>query len=448
MDALVALLFTITCGYLILRMAKARDAVDIQLGVIGVFSVGYYCLPIWFKQLSPLRDLPVRDIVAATMIHWLFLAALIVGTESGRQVIAIRKGLMTDHLDRVITNFHPILVFTAFAIYIWYYFTQDITSYSSGNFESFFANRGPLFAIIANISNLSLAFMAYSVALAWKNGSRNALLYSGMLGFCLLLLFFVGQRLALLAPVIMLLGSLAITGQAGRAKGLLGIAVAILLVVSPIAVFVRQSLADKNAATATSAVSSFSYGDNAAGTIFQSIIDRGDLIYVTARMKPYIDAEPRPGFIYYGSVLAIPIPKAVFPGHKPYLLSTNGAPGGELSIKSWLTLLGGTGSLSAFGGIVAYREASWFGVLLNGLATGVLFIFLNRWLGRGGILAGVFYAQLFVLITVKKVPPSFFEALAELMGLLPLMLILILINWLLTKSPKQIRSPAPMKWTS
>lgn len=443
MDAVVALLFALTCVYLILRMLRARDVVDIQLGVIGVFSIGYYALPIWFKNLSPLGDLQTGDIAVAALIHWTFLAALILGVEIGRKLISRNIGLKTGSIDKIVVRYFPVIAATSFIIYLWYYFTQDLTSYTADNFESFFADRGPFFAIIATVSSLALAFLSYGVAYAWKNRSPLLVFYAGLLLVCISLLLLLGQRLALLSPAIMLLGALGSTGQPKRAVGLLGVAVAALLLVSPIAVFIRESLADRQVTSARAAVSSFSYGDDAVGNIFQSIIDRGDLIYVTARMKPYIDAEPNPGLIYYSSVFAIPIPKAVFPGQKPYLLSTNGAPSGELSIQSWLTLLGGTGSLSAFGGIVAYREASWLGVIFNGLATGAFFVLMSRWLGRGGIVAGVFYAHLFVLITVKKVPPSFFEALSELMGMIPFILIAVIINWFMVRVQRRPSSWRP-----
>ena len=443
MDVLISAFSALTCVYLIWRMMRPRDVIDLQMGVIGLFSVGYYCVPIWFKQFSPLGDLEVLDIATAALIHWLFLIAVIAGTEIARKIVPEGVAIKTDQIDELVRRFRCVLVVLSFTIYLYYYFNYDITSYSSANFELYFADRGPLDAIVAMIANLGLAFIAYSVADAWRRRSFELVAYACMLAACVLLMLLVGQRLALLTPVIMLLASLAITGQGRRAIGLLGISVVALLFVSPVAVFVRESLADRQGQNAQTVLGSFSYGDDAMARIFQSIVDRGDLIYVTARMKPYVDAEPKPGLTYYGSVLVSPLPKVMYPGVKPYLLSTNGLPAGELSIKSWRTLVGGTGSLSAFGGIVAYREASWPGILLNGLATGLFFVLMGRWLGRGGLVGGVFYGSLFVVLTVKKVPPSFFEALAELMGMLPFIIAVVIANWGLSRLTRRKR-PEPL----
>lgn len=436
MDYVIALFLSLLCVYLAFRMLRPRDVVDFQMGVIAAFSVGYYCLPVWFKGLSTLSDLSDGEVAVAVFIHALFIFCIVVGTEIARPFFRSQRPLETPQLDRFIVPLLPALCLIGTVVYIYYYFNFDLTSYTAKDFEAYFKNRSTFSIIVANLSGISLAGIAFSTAYFWKRGNSSQLLIAGsLLSVCILLALFLGQRLALLTPIIMLLASLAGTGQSKKAVSLLGAAVAVLLLVSPVAVFVRETLADKQAVDAKAAVGSFSYGDDAFGKMFQSIIDRGDLVYVTARMKPYIDAEPLPGLTYYGSVLAVPIPKGIYPGVKPYPLSPNGGPGGELSIKAWLTLKGGTGSLSAFGGVVAYREASWPGVIVNGLLTGALFIGLGRLLGEGGIAFKILYAQLFVAITVKKVPPSFFEALTEVMGVLPFLGAIFIVAWLMENRP-------------
>lgn len=431
MEYLISFLFFLLCLGLIWRMTRARDVVDFQLGVIATFSIGYYCLPIWFRELSPLRWHTPSEVAAVALIFFLFLLFVVLGTWMGRRIVPRRVALVLPGLDPTLYRNMRIITIAAFLFYLYHYSTQTLTSYSAENFEAFFTERGPLHSLLALIAASALAWIAIAIAQAWKGGRRSDLiLYSAMFAFCLLLLLLVGQRLALLTPLAMLAAALAITGQPRRAVSMLGVMVLVLLIVSPIAVFIRESLADKKVDDAQSALGEFSYGDSAFSTMFQSIIDRGDLIYVAVQLKPLIDVAPLPGPIYYTSVIMNPIPRGLFPGgFKPYPLSTNGLPTGELSIYSWRYLKGSsTGSLSAFGGIVAYRELRWAGVMLNGMMTGVLFVFLSRWLGSGGPILQVLYLQLFVAHAIKKVPPSFFEAILQVMPLLPVILLAVLLN--------------------
>lgn len=433
MDYAVAALFFVTCGLLIFRMNRPRDIVDLQLGILSVLAIGYYCIPIWFQHLSPLGFIRNIDVFAAVSIHFIFFLSVIMGVFSGRKLISPRIAMGSIQVDEFISRRMPFITASCFALYIWYYFSNDLTSYTASDLDAFFNNRGPLDAIIAGLANIALAFIALSVAYAWKGRQWISLsIYAAMLLVCTVLMIFVGQRLALMTPLIFLIGALGITKQTKRAITLFGISIFALMLVSPVAVFVRESISDRNNADAREAVGSFTYGNNAIQEIFKSVVDRSDLIYVTAQMKRPIDLEAAPGLTYYSSVFLIPIPKAIFPGSKPYPLSTDGNPSGELSIKSWNTIVGGgTGSLTAFGGLVAYREGSWPSLIYNGIATGILFVFLARWLGGGGMLIKVFYLQIFVVLTVKKVPPSFFEALAELAGLLPFLIAILIANWAL-----------------
>ncbi|TNJ40965.1 O-antigen polysaccharide polymerase Wzy [Phaeobacter sp. B1627] len=436
MEYLASFLLFLLCLWLFFRMTRARDILDFHLGVIATFSIGYYCLPIWFKELSPLQIFRSYEVAIIAFMFLLFAVCITIGVWVGRRSIPKSVAIMTPTLDRLLHRRMLVTTSGAFLFYIYYYSTQTLTSYSADDFEAFFNNRGPFHAIFSLLSKFSLAWMAIAIAHTWSHNKRSELvLYSAMFGFCLLMLLLVGQRLALLTPLAMLAAALSLSGQSKRAVSMLGVTVLVLLLVSPIAVFIRESLADKENETAQHALMEFSYGDDAFSSIFQSIIDRGDLIYVAVRMKPQIDADPLPGPIYYTSVLLNAIPRAFFPGgFKPYPLSTNGFPSGELSIYSWQHILGAsTGSLSAFGGIVAYREFSWAGVVLNGMATGILFVFFARWLGAGGLILQVLYLQVFVANSISKVPPSFFESLLSLMPMLPFIVVAVSINWIIAR---------------
>ncbi len=102
---------------------------------------------------------------------------------------------------------------------------------------------------------------------------------------------------------------------------------------------------------------------------FESILGRSDLISVTVYMKDYIDNVGYVGWEYYYSVLVSPVPRFLYPD-KPYVLSSNGRLDGEISALAWKEIMGGLGSLTAFGGLTAYREGGWLGVVLDGFADG------------------------------------------------------------------------------
>jgi hypothetical protein len=415
-------------------MRRSRDVVDFQLGVIAIFSIGYFCLPVWFKQLSPLQYYKDGVIAKAVLLFFLFALFVVFGTWAGRLVVPVSVAFRTGSLDAVLDRNRRWLVVAAFLWYAYYYSTNELTSYAAQDFEAYFKDDGAFSAITAGTADIALGWIALNVALALRDRRRREFwLYLVLLGTCVVMLLFVGQRLAILSPIAMLMASLALTGQMKQAGKTLFLGVAALLLVSPVAVAVREAPVN---VSAEEAVSTFDYGDAPIETIFQSIIDRGDLLYVAIEMMPRIDADPLPGFAYYGSVLVNPVPSVLFPGgSKPYLLSTNGTASGELSIYAWQSLHSSdTGSLSAFGGLVAYRELGWTGVPVNGLLTGLLFLFLYRWLGQGGLLCMVCYSSLFVSLSVKKVPPSFWEALSELMPLLPTLLAAFLLEKVLTSN--------------
>ena len=437
MDYLIASLYFLLCLGLLYRMLRSRDVVDFQLGVIAAFSIGYYCLPVWFKHLTPLRYDDENLVAQAVLIFFLFGLFVVLGTWLGRRIVPHSVAFRTANLDAILMRRRKLLTILGFLFYLYYYTTQELTSYSARDFEVYFIDRGPFSAIIAMFAAVALGWIALSIALAWRDHRRKELLiFSAMMGTCIFLLIFLGQRLALLSPIVILMAALALTRQKKKAFKMFIIGVVTLLLFSPIAVVIRESLADKVVTSAKEAVGSFGYGNAPFMTVFQSILDRGDLIHVAVGMKRRIDADPLPGAIYYASVLLNPIPRALFPGGiKPAPLSTNGLPTGELSVYAWKTLISNsTGSLSAFGGIVAYRELGWGGVLLNGLMTGILFVFVARWLGQGGLLVAVCYINLFVDLSVSKVPPSFWEALYALMPLLPFLAAIYLIEVVLSRS--------------
>lgn len=436
MDFVVATLFGALCVVLLLRLLRQRDIVDYLLGVVAAFSIGYFCLPVWFEDKSGLNRYTGNEVAVALSIFLLFLLLVVVGTWLGRRVVPETIGFATPNLDGILGRWRGRLAVLSFGWYCYYFSTQDLTSYTSEDREIYLSPGGGLSAVTASISDLALAWIAISAAMALRERRRlEGAIYVVMVTICATMLIFVGQRLAFLTPIVMLMAFLALTEQPRKANQLLALGIIALAVISPVAVAVREA---PPSVPARATVENFDYGASPVDTMFQSIIDRGDLIYVTINMKQRIETDPAPRGNYYLSVLANPIPSTFYPGgSKPYPLSTNGEPSGELSIYAWDSLQGGgTGSLTAFGGLVAYRELGWGGVLLNGFATGILFVFLARWLGKGGLLPMAMFGQLFVALAVRKVPPSFWEAMLALMPMLPILLCAFLLERLIT--PTQV----------
>jgi hypothetical protein len=281
-----------------------------------------------------------------------------------------------------------------------------------------------------------------ALAAAWAETRRyRAIALGSMVVIIVIAAIPASQRLALIAPLISVFIALASSGQAGRALRTLGVTVVVLAVASPFAVYLRDGRRDSQGQllSAVDTAENYSVSQTSLLQSLQSIIDRADIVYVTTYMKDYIDNTEYVGWEYYYSVLVVPIPRFIYPA-KPYVLSSNGEPDGEISVLAWRAMIGGTGSLSAFGGLTAYREGGWIGIILDGVAAGALFAFLARWLGEGSFVARIFYSSLFVIIAVQRVPPCFFEALSGFLGYAPLLLIIFVISRLL---PLDRRSTAP-----
>ena len=443
MDDILALLYIVTCLILIGKMFFGRSVLDCHLGTIAVFSLGYYPLPVLAKSVSALDYYREDEIFSALLIHWLFLICLILGAAVGRRIFAGKKTLRMMAIDDLMFKWRLPLSVVAFLIYLTYFSTQSLTSYSADDFEAFFNDRGQFFAIIAAFGTMSLAYLAIALAASWRVSDKKGLLIiGGMFAFCVWLTLTLGQRLIIITPIFMLFASLYTSGQKAKALRLFAAGIAALLILSPLAVYIRQTQYQRIESGSSSVpIGNFTYEGGFLESSFKSIVDRADLVYVTLNMKNYIDATTPPGPIYYLSVILIPVPRAIIPW-KPYLLSSDGTPSGELSIWAWQTLKGGIGSLTAFGGLYAYREGGWLWIFINGFATGMFFAFLARWMGSGGITAHFFYVNLFVALAVAKVPPSFFEALAAFMGLLPFILVAGLLSYIrvrLKRKRKMVR---------
>ncbi|WJH39661.1 O-antigen polysaccharide polymerase Wzy [Aliirhizobium terrae] len=259
MDQILALFYLVTCGVLVARMFVGKSVLDCHLGVIGAFSIGYYPLPVFFKSLSSLDYYREETVFSALLIHWLFLVFLILGAAVGRRIFTAKNPLKLALVDGVMHNYRIPLSAIAFAVYVVYFSTQRLTSYSADDFEAYFHDRGPFFAIIAAFGNMSLAYLAVSLAASWKVADRFGLLViGGMFLACVGLTLTLGQRLIIISPIFILLASLYASGQRRRAIRLLGAGVLILLIVSPVAVYIRETRYDRQG-SGQSSIDGFKY---------------------------------------------------------------------------------------------------------------------------------------------------------------------------------------------
>lgn len=427
---ILALVYLLTCLGLILRMVRRRTLLSVHIGALAVFSIGYYPLPVLFKPLSPLALIADEKVFQALLIHYLFLCAIVVSSLWMTRFTAAVAPMRFGAMDPIAFRHRAAIAWVAFGLYLVYVATTSRTSYSSEDFDAFFQQQSNFRALVSALAGFCAGFISLAYAAAAAGGQRRAqFTFGAMIILMVALALPLGQRLAAIAPIIMLFAATASMRQTGKALRILVVAVVFLMAVSPFAVYLREARRAKSGEflSAAEVAGHYQLSSNPAMQSFQSVIDRSDLVFNTVFMKDYIDRTGFANWTYYYSVLVAPIPRLIYPD-KPYVLSDDGTIEGDISVKAWRLAFGTFGSLTAFGGLTAYREGGWIGVVLDGLALGALFAFLARWLGEGSFLARVFYAHFFLLFAVQKAPPCFFEALASLLGLLPLLLALLAVG--------------------
>lgn len=428
MSFLLALIYLLTCLGLVWTMVKYRGLVTTQLGVLAIFSLGYYPLPVLFQPISSLAGISDDRIFPALLVHWLFLLSILAGSFLSVGVRRSIRPLTFGVVDGIAQRYRPFIAWCAFGTYLLYSSTVTQTSYAAEDFDAYFETSSNLASILSAFTGLCDAFVALSFASAVTDKDRSqTILYGAMMTVMVLLQLPLGQRLAVLTPIVMLFAAMACAKQFKTAVRVLGVAVLILAIVSPFAVFLREARRSLNGEflSASEVAGKFQVSDNPLLQSFESIVDRSDLVYNTVFMKEYIDRTEYVGWQYYYSALVSPIPRVIYP-EKPYVLSSTGNLDGEISVLSWQVMIGGLGSLTAFGGLTAYREGGWLAVLIDGVAAGGLFVFVARWLGEGSLLAKMFYVMFFSRFFVAKAPASFFESLVIILGQASVVAILIL----------------------
>jgi hypothetical protein len=436
MEYVFAGFMLLLCIICLILMVRNQDGSYLMIGVTGLFSIGYYVLPVFFKSFSGLDRLNDEDVSVAIAMCFLFFFFLITGNYAATRYFRVKRftGIKLAFFDGFFVR-NRIYVFSiGFFIWITYFFNAEVTSYSADDFEAFFHERSPLDGLLAALSGFALSAMAVSLVLCIIHRQQKAaiwmtIIYAG----CVVLLLSSGQRLAVISPIFTFVAALVLFGKQWDGIKIIIIGIMILIIISPFMVFVREFRGASGRDKILTATTAYSAGDdNVILKYFSSIMERADLIDVMTYLKKYIDASGYASGDYYPSIIYSFVPKFVMP-NKPYPLSDTGTIRGEISVIAWSIYRGNTtGSLTAFGAISAYREGGWLWVPVNGFLTGISFSLIFAVLGRGGVVARWLFSVIFVTACIKNVPPSFFYLWVFMASSVNTLIVLVIFHKLLS----------------
>ena len=435
MSVIITLIFSvISIG--VISIALLRPSLrTIFLATMLLFAFGHYQIPIYFIDRTSLRDASPNELNAVLLLNLLFMVTLILGFSAtclfSKPEKELRNNVSLVSINSIITKYRFLFGPACAVIYLMYLIFFETTSYTAADFEDFFLIRSAGTGIISFVANFALA--GASVALVLAVRKREWWLLAFLVATFISILFVSlgrGQRLIFLTPIFTILAAFA-AQQQYRMTGftLLGGLLALLLV-SPFAVTLRETIASDAMRQTDEVDSSFSYGSDPVSTILQSLLDRADIIENAISLKSYSDDTGPVSWAYFHSVLVAPIPRSLYP-EKPVPLSNDGTIFSEPSVIAWQLKKGETiGSLTSFGAIVAYREGGagwgWPWALVNGFLTGIIMASLLGLFARSGLVGHMFLCMAFVAWSVAKVPPSLFEMLAGLLAWLPIAMLIIL----------------------
>jgi len=424
MSFFIGLLFVLLGGFTMWSAATRPNAFSIFSATLGLFSIGYYSLPLVLRSFSTLDRVSDVDVNEAALMSIIYIICVLASFRMAASRSGRFRGFQFREIDRLaVENWWPVTTIAAI-LYLAYIMSTTLTFYNADSIEDYLQDRSQIVGILGFFSNYLLAILSLNFAIAIQ---QRRMFRVGVV----LLIYAVievrlaqgAQRLLFITPIFMVVTALAGLRQYRVAGTALLTGVAALLVVSPFFVAQRGVRGD-----APSARTQVSYEKGVGVTTLQSIADRSDLIYNMTFLKRYVDSHGYVGPLFYESVLVTPIPRFLM-RNKPFVLSDNGRPDGEASILAWRLIVGESlGSLTAFGPIVAYREGGWAALVFDGLAAGVLFALSIGIAARSGFFGLAFLPLLFLNFTVTKVPTSFFEGLAGVLVLLPMLFTLLLVN--------------------
>lgn len=404
------------CLWAIFLMSKYDNGPFHFVGTLGVFSLGYYVLPVFFQEKSGLDKLDANRLVYTVIMFLVFFAAILIGNIIAH-VTARRPEVFSmtmPWLDQQFMRHRKYLFFAGYVLWIGGFLKGPSTSYASENFDAFFLEQDATAGMLGALSGYALGIMAFVLASLLRERDRLGYLMIPLYLSCVVLQLSTAQRLSVITPIFTLVAALSVVGAGKVGNRLLVGGIGLLVLVSPLMVFLREFSSPSGGGTEkiSAAASVFSFGGGVFDELLTSIMQRADLLEVSTYLMDYVDAAGYVNGQYYLSVLLSLVPRVII-GNKPYVLSDDGTMYGSLSVIAWGLLQGSAvGSLSAFGAISAYWEGGWAWLPINGLLTGALYAVIYWVFGMGGPVARVIYCTMFVSACVKNVPPSFFELIA------------------------------------
>ncbi len=435
--AILFLFLALRCAYLMYRYGPDYYLI----GITGVFSIGYYVLPVMFQEYSGLDSFKTTEIFEVMVMSLLFFVSLYLGyTFIISRKISVRiKGLKFQGLDELFERTTHLIFFICISIWGLYVMNFELTGYQSLDRQAYFTTISMFGGLMAYFSELCLSVAVYITAKSiGSNNKTKSVVYSTFTFLSLIPLIYTAQRLAILSPFLVFVAALGLNGLHKLSVKVFVIAIAFLLAMSPVMVFMRELGNSDGTADISEMISSVFAGEDSYILVsFKSILARADLLSVMIQMKDYLENQSLPSFTYYLSVVGSYIPRFIWPS-KPYPLSDDGTIYGEISVLAWSELVSNQyiGSLSSFGSIIAYREGGWLWVPFNGLLVGVVFALVYLILTRGGHISKILFCTLITSLAVKNVPPSFFTLIVMLSATFNVVVVLKIISILLPKNSR------------
>ena len=172
MLTVLALLFLAIYAVLIHRMTITGNLVWCQLGVVSIFSIGYYVLPVLFRPASTLAGFSGTDIATVLLMHGLFWVAILVGVMVGMDIFPGRIRLSMGLLDERFARHRRKLFVVSFVPYVWLVTSYPQTGYSAEDSAVFYANPDPYAAILSALAGLLLAVLGLCLAVELKSGRK------------------------------------------------------------------------------------------------------------------------------------------------------------------------------------------------------------------------------------------------------------------------------------
>jgi O-antigen polysaccharide polymerase Wzy len=423
MNVEIALQFII--GFLLIGAACSSFWLKYPGNVIillfSCFGFGYYVIPFFMPMESGYVEIEKSKVNYVLIIHLIFIFGFIAGIfiSNNFPIYHRKKKTLTPNSDSFLLKYKDYLYWIGVLLYL-IINSGSRTSYESEDRMDFFTGDKSFAARLVIFSPFILAYLSSVILFIYNTGNKKKSFiflsgYFGIVLFCLT----AGQRLYAITPMIYIF--IYAAKNIGFRKSILVLCatIALLVVISPVAVFFRESWANVNAENKSITESFSTYleeGRKKSTGPLQTLGERADLYYVTYCMLPVIAKEDFGYYTYLKSAVYSFLPKELRP-EKLYPLSDDGSIYGETSVMAWFSNhsnQSAVGSLTAFGGLNAYREGGMLWVFFNGFICAFLAVNLTYFVSNSGLLYSLFIGLIVSLLTVKLVPASLFQFIVAL----------------------------------